>query len=340
MRDGIFSLAGCAVLVAAVFLTGAASSARADYLFEADAAPALPATVAYAADGTLYAFEASAGGVPTGSNVLGVRDASGVWSTLTLDREIIASTGAWFDGLNNRLLIADNYVDNGNGADSGGRLYSVNVLTGATSIVLDGMDAIDDVAVRSTGEIFVSDAAGGGAGAVYQVDEAAGTATAVATGLDYAAGLAFDPSGDLIYQQSTASFVGEIYRLAITEDPAKLTFGASSLIASGVPSADLAVDSEGDIFATGSGGVFMLDAANAYAASLFYSNDNPWQFAGEIAFLTGSGPFESTAGPNGSALTFVPDWAAGELVTATVPEPASVVLLMGGVLAAASRRRA
>ncbi len=295
--------------------------------------------LAYASDGTLYLSE-------MGSSTLTVISPGGARGALPILGASLVSVGGMCvtpDGAT--LLITDNK----NFGDGQGNLYAVDVSTGQAATLIAGVDAIDDVAVRSSGHVFITDAASVGTGAVcqlvYDPVGQAWQAAPVVTGLDYAAGVGFDPAGNLIYQQATASFAGEVYRLAIAETGGELSFGGAELLAGGLSAAfDLAVDSAGEVFVTGSGGLFELDrdAGGAFTgtASVFDNNGNVWQFATEVAFVAGADAFEPYAGFDAGHLTYVPEFGDQALRDVTaVPAPATLALLSVGAAIAAGRRR-
>jgi len=292
--------------------------------------------VAYAPDGTLYVAE-------MGSSDLTVIAPDGARSSLPLvGAALVGPSGMWVGPAGTTVYVADNK----NFADGAGDLYAVRVADGQAETVLSGIDFIDDVAVRSTGEIFIADAAGMGFGAVYQAvyDNVGGSYSAVpvVTGLDFVAGLAFDPAGNLIYQQAaTFDFIGEVYRLPIIDGGGPLAFGSPELLATGLSAAmDLAVDGEADVFVSGGGGVFQLDrdAGGAFTgtASAFRNHG----FSTEIAFGAGAVPFEPFAGwHDGGHLTYVPSYGADALAdVTTVPEPTVAALTTLGGLAILRRR--
>ncbi len=304
--------------------------------------------LAYTPDGTLYLHEPPA---QFGGSVdyLRVILPDGTRQLLPLSGISLSSVGGMAMAPGGTLLVTDQQ----GWGDGLGELYAVDVATGAGQTLVSGIDDIDDVAVRPGGEIFITDAAGGGAGTVLHVRYDGGTgawsAVPVVTGLDYAAGVAFDPAGNLIYQQATASFVGEVYRLRIQQAEGGLVFAVPELLATGLSAGfDLAVDSEGDVFVTGSGGLFELDRDGGGGftgtASLFDSNGNTWQFGTEVAFLGGADPFESWAGPDGGHLTYVPEFNSPTLRDVTpLPEPAALSLLTlagSGVVLRRGRRSA
>jgi hypothetical protein len=208
-----------------------------------------------------------------------------------------------FDPQNERLLISDNTI----AAD--GRLYAIS----SSGIrepqpVAAGIAGIADVAVRSTGEIFVSTAPSGEAGAVLQIDRNSGASSVVLSGLGFGAGLEFDLAGNLIVQDTNAAtFRGRLQRLAITETAAGLEFGPAETLVDNMQSGyGVAVDSEDDIFTTGSGGLFHV-TGSPLAEIAF--DGNPLQFATAVAFDPGSLPFEAFAGVNGGRLAYTADFA-------------------------------
>ena len=293
------------------------------------------AALAYAPDGTLYVADAADG------SIVAIAPGGGR-STLSVTGVSLVSVGGMAVSSDGATLYV---TDNKGWGDGSGDLYAVPTAGGPGATLLAGMDHIDDVAVRATGEVFVSEAAGAdlqgaGVGGVYQVS--AGTAGQVVGGLYYAAGLAFDSAGDLIYQQATDTFAGEVSRLPVGDSGAALAFGAPQLLAGGLAGAfDLTVDGEDDVFVTGVGGVYVLDrdAAGNFTGSA--SGFEAQGFSTEAAFVGGTNPFEGGAGYDGGHLTYVPEFVSADLADiTTVPEPATLALLAGGALPALLARRA
>ena len=275
---------------------------------------ASPAGLAFDSSGILYALEAA----PFLSNTTQIRV---IQPGNTLGTDILVTGndpdnffagGMTYDPISDGLLITDNTAD--------GRLYLVSK-TGVQQTLTTGIPAIADVAVRSTGEIFVSAALGDNVGEVLQVDRVTGNTTPVVTGLDFGAGLAFEASGDLLVLESDATnFTGRLHRLPITEDVAGLQFGSLSLLLAGMQSSfGLAMDSEEDIFATGSGGLFSVDGSPLSEAS-FDDNGQPFPFATALAFDSGPLPFEPFSDADAGRLAYSSSFS-DSFVTLIRPTP-------------------
>jgi len=87
-------------------------------------------------------------------------------------------------------------------------------------------------------------------------------------------------------------------------------------------SAGLVVDSEGDIFSSGRGGLFSI-LGMPLAELPFEDNGSPTQFATALAFDAGSQPFEPHAGPDAGRLALMADFGFGQVDTfVTLIEPA------------------
>jgi hypothetical protein len=215
-----------------------------------------------------------------------------------------------FDPLNPRILITDNAGD--------GWLYAVDQ-AGNRQIVAEQITNIADVAVRSSGEIFVTTAAPNNEpGAVLQIDRATGAATPVLNGLGYGAGLDFDQDENLIVQDVVFdTFGGRLQRLPISQMPeGGLQFGIPETLVENMQSGyGLAVGDAGEIFTTGFGGLFRADGSEI----LFDSNGSEGQFAAAIAFDPGSLPFEGFVGPGGGWLAYTADGFIDMFVTLLTP---------------------
>lgn len=275
-----------------------------------------PAGLSFDANGVLYALESASFG-SNGATIRVIHPDDSFGTNLPVvgdDPGNFFVGGMTYDPIDNRLLITDNTSD--------GRIYSVDAL-GVQQTIAMGIPAIAGVAVRSTGEIFVSTALGNNMGQVLQVDRQNGNTTVVASGLDFGAGLALDTNGDLLVQEADSSdFSGRVHRLPITENGANLIFGSLSLLIDDMQSsAGLVVDSEGDIFSSGSGGLFSILGTPLTELS-FSNNGSPTQFATALAFDAGSQPFEPFAGPDAGRLALMADFSFGGADTfVTLIEP-------------------
>jgi hypothetical protein len=267
-----------------------------------------PVGLAFDGSGVLFALE----GAPFGSNEATLRRvlANGMLDdTFALpvtgdDDENFFFGSMTYDHVGGRLLITDNAAD--------GRLYSIDS-AGVQATIATGIAGIAGVAVRETGEIFVSTAPFGSAGEVLLVDTATNSTTPVMGGLGFGAGLAFDLNDDLIVQDAGTAepYPGRLQRLPMVDGASGLEFGNPESILSGMQSsAGVTVDSEGDIFTTGRGGLYRV-AGDPIAETSFDENGNPPQFATAIAFDPGSLPFEGFRGPGAGRLAYQADFAFG-----------------------------
>jgi hypothetical protein len=262
-----------------------------------------PVGLAFGAGGVLYALE----GAEFNSNEALLRTIlpSGAYGpsfpVVGDDPTNFFVSAIGYDHVTNRVLITDNTGD--------GRLYAVDS-SGARETIAIGIPGITAVAVRSSGEVFVSTAPFGRSGEVRLVDRATGGSTPIVTGLGFGAGMTFDEMGNLLFQDAatTSPFEGRLQRLPITHAATGLLFGTpAALITDTQAAAGVAVDSEGDIFITGSGGLFALEGFPLVDVS-FSANDNPLQFATAISFDAGVNPFEPFAGPQGGRLAYMADF--------------------------------
>jgi hypothetical protein len=208
-----------------------------------------------------------------------------------------------YDPIGERLLISDNTAD--------GRLYAVSKTGVQEELPLAiGLAGIASVAVSGAGEIFVSTAPFGSPGAVLQVDRTTGATTEVLGGLELGAGLAFH-GDDLIVQDAYFDAQSQLRgRLRMLGQTQPLLDNMQS-------SYSVAVDSEGDIFTTGNGGLFSVAGSPLAETSLL-----PSQFSTAIAFDPGTLPFEGFSGPDGGRLAFAAEAAFGmedQFVTLLTP---------------------
>lgn len=275
-----------------------------------------PVGLAFDSSGVLYALEAA----PFGSNVATMRtilaDGSfgGSFTVAGDDSSNFFVGSMSYDPVGDRLLITDNTAD--------GRLYAVEK-TGAKQTLSQGVAGAAGIAVRDTGEIFLSTSPFGSAGEVFLVDRSNGMTTPVLEGLGFGAGLAFDSGDNLIVQDAdSTTFRGRLQQLPISGSSGSLSFGSPVTLLGGMQSsAGVVVDSEGELFATGSGGLFEV-AGSPLMESPFDSNGSASQFATAIAFDAGTHPFAPFAGPNGGRLAYMADFgfsSQDEFITLLTP---------------------
>lgn len=311
--------------------------------------PVSSASLEYAPNGTLYSLD-----IPSfGSNSATIRVIQPNLSFATPltfsgdDPSGIYFGGMTYDPVGNALLVTDNYNY------GSGKLYSIDISTGTKTTIASGITAITDVAVRSTGEIFVSTSDGDNLGTIKTIDRVTGTATTVMTGLDYSAGIAFDAAGDLIVQEADAVDYthGRLHKLPVFNGMS-LTFGSPSLLLSGINGTyGLAIDPEGDFFLTGTGGLFEVAAGGPPAETLFDNSGNPFQFSTTLAFAPTSGQFEPYAAGNmrlaylgdasvfGGEDQFITFLTVDSPSNSFAPEPATGLMLLAGTLFLAKRRK-
>jgi hypothetical protein len=287
----------------AATLTGAnLLAAPAGYVKQTIPLPAAPVGLAFDAAGDLFALENPG----FGNNVATLRwihadgSMAGSFSVTGNDESNLFVGSMTYDPVSDRVLVSDNTAD--------GRLYAIDH-AGNQQTIATNLAGVAGIAVRGTGEIFVTTSPAGRAGEVLEVDRSTGQSTIVLDDLGFGAGLAFDSHGDLFVQDADAStFAGRIRRLPVSSSGAGLSFGLPQPVADGLTaSAGLDLDSEDDLFTTGAGGLYAIAGAPAVEAP-FDNNGNPAQFATAIAFAAGQSPFEPFAGPFGGRLAYMADF--------------------------------
>lgn len=270
-----------------------------------------PVGLAFDTTGSLFALE----GASFGSNDATLRvfspngTPSGSFPVQGDDTGNFFAGGMAYDPVGDQILISDNTAD--------GRLYTVSK-TGAQQTLATGLAGVAGIAVRSTGEIFVTTAPFGAPGAVVQIDRTNGNKTEVLSGLALGAGLAFD-EGNLIVQDAillpTFETRGRLQRLPIT-GTSTLQFGAAELLLDDMDSGySVVLDTEGDIYSTGGGGLYQVTGTPLVEVSLL-----PAGFSGAMAFT--GGPFEKFTGPNAGRLAFAAEGSFGmedQFVTILTP---------------------
>lgn len=276
------------------------------------------AGVAYDPTGTLYALEGAAFGQHTATlhTILPNGEPGVSYSVVGESLDNFFVGGIAFDAIGNRVLITDNTFISS--ADPG-RMYAVSTL-GVQQTVASGIPKIAGVAVRGSGEMFVSTAVGSGGGAVLQVDRTTGSTSNVLAGLDYGAGLAFDGAGSLIVQNADSSFAGSLQKIPMTPNGNGLSFGSPEPLLGGMNSSAGVVAVGNDFYTTGSGGLYHV-AGNPLAETFFDSNGEPFPFATGLAFYPGSHPFGMFAGPSGGRLATIANYDDTFVTILTPAEP-------------------
>ena len=260
-----------------------------------------PVGLAFDSIGTLYALEDPG----FGSNEAELRvinqDGSivGTFPVTGSDPSNFFVGGMTYDPVGDRLLVTDNTAD--------GQLYAVSK-TGARQTIATGLAGVADVAVRNTGEIFVSTSPFGSNGAVLQIDRTNGNASTPLASLGFGAGLAFDANNNLIVQDAdTTTFAGRLQRLSTTLSNGALTIGSPQTLLTGMQSSAGVVAIGSDIYTTGVGGVYRVSGTPLTETS-FDTKGTTSQFATAIAYDSGSQPFTAFAGPNGGRLAYMADF--------------------------------
>ncbi len=189
-----------------------------------------------------------------------------------------------YDAARDVLYVTDN-ADAGElpGALSGDTVFAVPSASTAPARSASGLEVLPpnsvpnaaSVAVDAAGNVFVSDAAGSGAGTVMKIDPNGPSASVFASGFDFTSGLALQPgSGDVFVAEATASFASRIRRFS----PAGVDLGVFAGPSFDFGSYDLAFHIDGRLLATGlfGGDVVALDASGS-----------PAPFASGLTFATG-----------------------------------------------------
>ncbi len=189
--------------------------------------------------------------------------------------------------------------------------------------------------MRSNGDIFVSDASGGTSGSIDVFNSANHSLVPVVTGLAYGSGIGFDTTGHLIYQEAVlnpsdpSTTIGEVFKATLLGTGINTTVGPSTVLSNNTAGYNLAVAPNGDVYVTGSGGLFHIDHATN-AVTLFANDGNgSFQFATGVSLLSSTGQ-----------LAYIPEYNSPNVVLFTplaVPEPSALVLtLLAGLGALAA----
>jgi len=169
------------------------------------------------------------------------------------------------------LYVSDNAdADDIPGALTGDTVFAIPSASTASGLTAAGLELLvpdsvpfaASVAVDATGDVFVSNAAGGGTGTVIAIDVDAGPGTSIlASGFDYTAGLAIDPVTDEIFAAETRAGTWDVQVRRF--DPLGVELPLFAGPSYGFGSFDLSFNADGELLATGLffGDVVALDPA-------------------------------------------------------------------------------
>jgi len=286
------------------------------YVLQTIPLDAPPVGLAFDNDGVLFALEEAGFGnnVATLRTILPDGAFGDSWSVVGDDPHDFYTGSMTYDHISDSILITDSAAD--------GRIYAVD-MNGVQSTLATSIPAISGVAVRTTGEIFVSASLGPGTGGVYQVDRVTGNTTPVMPGLDFTAGLSFDQSGNLLVMDAAANapYLGSLYKLPMSNNEDQLVFGTPELLLDGLSgSLGLVWESDSQFFNTGNGAVYRI-VGEPLNEEIFYQNGNTSQFSTTIAFLPGSTGFVPFAGLEGGQLAMLADFSDSFITLFTPAEP-------------------
>jgi hypothetical protein len=207
-----------------------------------------------------------------------------------------------YDATADILYVSDN-ADGGDldGALTGDTVFAIPSASSASGLTARGLELVPEnslpfaasVTVDASGDVFVSDAAGGVAGSVSRIDGGGGapTLTPFATGLDLAGGLAFHTGSGVLFAAETRSGAFDAQIRAYDAGGTQLPLFAGPSFAFG--SFDLAFDSGIGLLATGlfGGDVVAFDddgTARPFVGGLtFASGVTINRFTGRVEILSG-----------------------------------------------------
>ena len=193
------------------------------------------------------------------------------------------------------LYVSDNALETA-GSSTGDTVYAIEDAAAGGDTVLapvaellpaGSIPSAAGLAIGPAGALYVSDAAGDGAGAVHRIT-ASGLEAFIPSGFDYTAGLAFTDAGDLAVAETTAAFAA----LVSVWDGAGARVGDLSGPTYGHGSYDLARDRDGSLLVTGAwGGDVVRIAADgqtsAFVSGLTYATGiDADAFTGRVSILS------------------------------------------------------
>ena len=214
-----------------------------------------------------------------------------------------------YDAANDVLYVTDN-ADNSDlgiaspfGAQSGDTVFAIQSASTASGLTApdvellaaDSIESPASVAVDASGNVFVSNATGGGTGSVIKI--VGTTPSPFASGFDYTAGVAFNPAnGNLFVAQNLASFQNQINQYTSSGASVPPAPFAGPSFAFG--SYDMAFNSDGRLLVTGAdpGSIVSFNPADATSTN----------FAAGLSFATGVTVDPFTHRVQALSSTFVP----------------------------------
>lgn len=195
---------------------------------------------------------------------------------------------------------ADLGIASPSGAQSGDTVFAIPSASSASGLSSAGLEllpadsipAAGSVSVDAAGNVFVTDAAGGGLGSVIKIT--GGTPSTFLGGLDFPGGLAIDPvSGNVYLAEFLLTFENQVRQFTAAAVPVPPVPLAGPSFAFG--SFDLAFDGDGQLLVTGVffGDVVSMDpvsgATTTFASGLTFATGisvHPWTQRVEILSST------------------------------------------------------
>lgn len=273
---------------------------------------------------------------PNQGKIIRIDDAGLVTQSETVIADGFTSlAGMAYDPVNGRLLVGDNGLGRWDANDpdrAGDNVYAITDLFGdpvtppdarTLALLMDGdTPGVADIHVDPsdpTGDrFFVTDSV---LGTLFEGSQLAGTVTALTGGLGFAAGLTADGSTLYVGDVDAGTFAGKV-------STTPLALPGTLALLNGTLSAqyDLEIDSSGEIVSSSFSEILRIDpvtGAPVAIASGFGFATGLWVDENDTVYAVDGG-----VGPTREIWVLTP-----------VPEPGTALLLAGGLLALASRRR-
>jgi hypothetical protein len=199
-----------------------------------------------------------------------------------------------YDAVTDTLYVTDNGMEAA-GSVTGDTVFAVPTASTATALVAvdhellpaGSIESASGIAMSMTGDLFVGDSVGNGAGSVRRIS--GGVLSTFAAGFDFVGGLAVDAAGDVYVADSLASFESQISRF----DSAGTFQGLISGPTLAHGSYDMVFDAEGMLVVTGlfGGDVVRIDpidgAIMSFASGFtFAGGEERAEFTGRIQLLS------------------------------------------------------